>query len=348
MDSGVIQLLDWYQKNKRLLPWRKDKEPYHVWISEVMLQQTRIEAVIPYYERFMQRVPDILSLAQIKEEELLKLWEGLGYYSRARNLKRAAQIVVEDYDGVFPNTYEEIIKLPGIGEYTASAIASICFQEKVATVDGNVLRVFARVNELAWNINLASTKKLVQKQLLEIMPLDAGKFNEALMELGEVVCLPSGKPKCMNCPLKDECKAYAHQTWEQFPIKDRPKPKKELFYTIFLFQYQGEVAILQRVNEKMLHRLWEFPNILDKFGVQEMKDWLHQQHIAFVKIKKASSHKHVFTHQIWYMQSYIIEVKEKINAFVWVTLEDLEGNYAIPTAFKPFLKDIKKMTYSRK
>ena len=184
MKKIVDPLLEWYLENKRMLPWRKTKDPYHIWISEIMLQQTRIEAVIPYYERFMRRLPDISSLASINEDELLKLWEGLGYYNRARNLKKAALIIMKDYNGIFPDTYEEIKKLPGIGEYTASAIASICFNEQTLTVDGNVLRVLARVKEDKRNVDLIRTKKEVRKELEKIIPEDSGNFNESLMEHG--------------------------------------------------------------------------------------------------------------------------------------------------------------------
>lgn len=333
-------LLDWYSKAKRELPWRVNKKPYSVWISEIMLQQTRIEAVIPYYERFMQYIPDIQSLANIPEDKLLKLWEGLGYYNRARNLKKAAIMIMNDYHGIFPNTYAEIISLPGIGEYTASAIASFCFNEATPTVDGNVLRVLSRVNEDHRNVDLARTKKEIRQELAQIMPLEAGDFNEALMEIGEVICLPKGEPKCYICPLKEICKAHLHDTYSLFPVKEEKVQKKEIFYTVFLFFYQGKYAIRKRVNQQILHNLWEFPNISGKLAIDEVKRYLKSQKIGYLSIREGIDGKHVFTHQIWYMNSYFVEVSHEITDFVWVTVDEMMKKYAIPTAFRPFLREL--------
>ena len=213
MNSVVDELLIWYEQQKRNLPWRNDINPYHVWISEIMLQQTRIEAVIPYYERFMKELPIISSLASVDEDFLMKLWEGLGYYNRARNLKKAAIKIMNEYDGIFPNTYSEIIKLPGIGEYTASAISSICFGEKQVTVDGNVMRVFTRFYNDSSNISKNNTKKKIHDKLLSILPVDVGNFNQALMELGEVVCIHNGIPKCNDCPLRRSCQSYKNSNY---------------------------------------------------------------------------------------------------------------------------------------
>ena len=201
MKKIVSPLLEWYSKNKRELPWRKDKDPYHVWISEIMLQQTRIEAVKEYYKRFMDKVPTIEDLSKIEEDELLKLWEGLGYYNRARNLKKAAVEIMEKYQGKFPSQYEEILTLPGIGEYTAGAISSICFQKKEVAVDGNVMRVYARVCKQDIDVTDSKVKKEVGEEIRKILPDTPGDFNEAIMELGETICLPNAIPKCMECPL---------------------------------------------------------------------------------------------------------------------------------------------------
>ena len=333
-------LLSWYRNNRRELPWRKDKNPYHVWVSEIMLQQTRIEAVIPYYERFMNRIPDIAALANISEDELLKVWEGLGYYSRARNLKKAAQKIVSDFDGIFPTRYEDMLKLPGIGEYTASAIASICFNEATVTIDGNVLRVYTRICEDKRNVDLNGTKKQIREEIKEFMPLEAGEFNEALMELGEVICLPNGKPKCNECPLNSICLANRHQTWQYLPVKLEKKTKKEFFYTVFLFSYHHQYAIRKR-NKGLLKNLWEFPNIEGKMDLQDVDHFLKDQNIEFDNIQQSISYKHVFTHQVWYMQAYEIQVSKELNDFLWVTIMDLEKNYAIPGAFQPFLEEIK-------
>lgn len=334
-------LLAWYQKNKRILPWRKDNNPYHVWISEIMLQQTRIEAVIPYYEMFIKRIPDIHTLANIDEDELLKLWEGLGYYNRARNLKKAAQMIMSECQDIFPNSYEEIIKLPGIGEYTASAIASICFYEATPTIDGNVLRVYTRIREDDRNVDLNSTKKQIRDEIRTWMDTDTGDFNEALMEIGETICLPSGEPKCYICPLNFLCKAYQHHSWIQFPVKSEKRTKKELFYTIFLFHYQNQFAIRKRDNKGLLKNLWEFPNESGKMSLTDVKYFLKQHQIHFLNVKKTISYKHIFTHQIWYMQAFEIELTNLIDAYNWVSIEELEENYAIPSAFKPFLEKIR-------
>ena len=334
-------LLAWYQKNKRILPWRKDNNPYHVWISEIMLQQTRIEAVIPYYERFMKRIPDINTLANIDEDELLKLWEGLGYYNRARNLKKAAQMIMSECQGIFPNSYEEIIKLPGIGEYTASAIASICFHEATPTIDGNVLRVYTRLKEDKRNIDLNQTKKEIRKEIEQIIPLEAGDFNEALMELGEVICLPNGEPKCNFCPLNSICLSCKHKSWNKFPIKLEKKLKKEMFYIVFLFSFDNMYAIRKRNGEGLLKNLWEFPDIGEKMELNDVKRYLENEHISWECIKKSISYTHIFTHQIWYMQAFEIEVTNLIDAYHWVTINELEKNYAIPSAFRPFLEKIR-------
>lgn len=204
--KGIVQpLLQWYQENKRILPWRMEKEPYKIWISEIMLQQTRIEAVKEYYKRFMAEIPTVQDLANIEEEKLLKLWQGLGYYNRARNLKKAAQMIEEQYNGKMPCTYNELVNLPGIGEYTAGAIASIAYNEKVTAVDGNVLRVVSRIIGNKKNVLENETKREITQLLQDVVPDEAGDFNEGLMELGEVICLPNQEPLCSECPLKEKC-----------------------------------------------------------------------------------------------------------------------------------------------
>ena len=341
MKKIVDPLLKWYLENKRMLPWRKTKDPYRIWISEIMLQQTRIEAVIPYYERFMRRLPDISSLASINEDELLKLWEGLGYYNRARNLKKAALVIMKNYNGIFPDTYEEIKKLPGIGEYTASAIASICFNEQTPTVDGNVLRVLARVKEDKRNVDLIRTKKEVRKELEKIIPEDSGNFNESLMELGEVICLPNTTPKCEICPIKAFCKANLHQSWNKFPKKGEKSSKKEVFYTILLISFKDEYAISKRNEKQILHSLWEFPNLEGKLSKKEVEEYLKSLNIKDTKIKEGISSKHIFTHQIWYLTSFEIKLTNKPAYFTWKKIEEIKKEYAIPGAFKPFLEEIK-------
>ena len=336
-------LLEWYKKNKRLLPWRIDKNPYHVWISEVMLQQTRIDTVIPYYEKFISKLPNIVSLANVAEDELLKLWEGLGYYSRARNLKKAAQMIKTVYHGIFPNSYAEIIKLPGIGDYTASAIASICFNEKTPTIDGNVLRVYSRLVEDQRNVDLVSTKRQIKNDIQSWMTMDTGEFNEAFMELGETICLPNKEAKCEICPLKSICKAYQNQSWQSFPIKLEKRAKKELNYTVLLFIYKDLLAIRKR-KQGLLKNMWEFPNILGAMKVKQVKNFLDTKNIIFSKVCKSISYTHIFTHQIWRMQAYLVFLDKKILDFSWASVSELKKKYAIPKAFQPFLEEI-KFTY---
>ncbi len=344
MKKIVTPLIKWYSKNKRLLPWRIDKDPYHVWLSEIMLQQTRIEAVIGYYQRFIKELPTIKDLATCPQDRLLKLWEGLGYYNRVRNLQKAAQIIIEQYENHFPNTYQQILELPGIGEYTASAIASICFSLKEATVDGNVLRVYMRLNNCYDNIDDIKVRKMVRKELIKIMPEDSGNFNEALMELGETICIPNGIPKCEECPLRNYCQSYQNKTYLALPIRQEKKAKKEENYTLFLFVFNNEVAIEKRKNSGLLHNMWQFPNIENLLTLSQAKSYLKNLNISAPKIEKSISYTHIFTHKKWNMSSYIVMLDEKpiFNEAEFVSFEDLEKIYAIPTAFQPFKNALKE------
>ena len=336
MKNYVEAIELWYQQNKRELPWRKDKNPYHVWISEIMLQQTRIEAVINYYQRFMKEIPDISSLATVKEDKLLKLWEGLGYYNRAKNLKKAAIQIEEEYQGNFPSTYEEMLRLPGIGSYTASAISSICFNEKQATIDGNVLRVYTRFYADKRNIDLDKTKKDIRKKIIEILPEDAGEFNEAMMEIGETVCLPNGLPRCKNCPLQEKCQANREKSYFQFPVKSPKRTKKEVKYTVLLLKYDSKIYIQQRKSSGLLENMWEFPNIEGNLSKDKIKKYLQNEKIPYTSIQKFISNTHIFTHQKWNMTSYLIESKKAQKE--GKELSEIKKEYAIPTAFQPFLK----------
>ena len=342
MEQMNLYLLNWYQQNKRDLPWRKDQNPYHVWISEIMLQQTRIEAVIGYYDRFIKRLPSIQDLAQINDDELLKLWEGLGYYTRARNLKKAAIMIMEEYDGIFPNTFEQIMSLPGIGEYTASAIGSICFSLKEVTIDGNVLRVYMRLQNCYDNVDDLKIRRKVRNELQKIMPEEAGDFNQALMELGETICLPNGIPKCSECPLKNFCKSYQNDTYLELPIKNKKKDKKEEKYTILLFYYKSQFVLEKRKESGLLQNLWQFPNIQGHLTKKQLENYLKENKIKFLKVKKSVSYTHIFTHKRWNMISYMVELDKNDYNMNWNDLKTLEEK-AIPTAFMPFLKELKEV-----
>lgn len=341
MQDMVDKLLNWYRDNKRELPWRFDKDPYHVWISEIMLQQTRIEAVLSYYKRFMAQLPTISSLAKVDEDKLLKLWEGLGYYNRARNLKKAAVIIMEEYEGVFPTTYSEIIKLPGIGEYTASAICSICFGEKQVTVDGNVMRVFTRFYNDSSNVSKDSTKKNIRDFLLSVVPDDAGDFNEGLMELGEVICIPNGIPRCSICPLREECQSNKNANYFLFPVKDEKKMKEEMEMTVIIPIWNNQTIVRKRKNPGLLHNLYEFPNVLGSKSIFEIKD-LSSEFGKVFDIQKSITYTHVFTHRKWKMQAYFVFLESVNCRSLFYSISDIEEQFALPTAFSPFLYQLKE------
>ena len=262
LEQIVKPIVKWYQEQKKILPWKQDKEPYHIWISEIMLQQTRIEAVKKYYTRFMEELPTIQHLAKVSDEKLLKLWEGLGYYNRARNLKKAAIQIEENYKGQMPTSYAELLNLSGIGEYTAGAIASISYQEKVPAVDGNVLRVVSRVLASKDDVLSPETKKRITKKLLEIMPDESGDFNEGLMELGEKICLPNTIPLCEKCPIQQFCIANKENLTNEIPVRIKKQKRKVEKRTVFIVKYKDEIAIRKREKTGILANLYEFPNVM--------------------------------------------------------------------------------------
>lgn len=329
--------IKWYQKNKRELPWRKEKNPYSIWISEIMLQQTRIEAVKEYYKRFLEQIPTIKALAKINEEKLLKLWEGLGYYNRARNLKKAAQMIQEKYKGEMPKKYEELVQLPGIGEYTAGAISSISYNEKVPAVDGNVIRVLSRVVGSQKDILENKTKKEFTQKLKEVMPEQAGDFNEGLMELGELICIPNGEPLCKKCPLQEICVAKNQKLTDLIPVRKQKKNRKKEKKTVFLLEYKGKVAIQKRNSTGLLANLYEFPNIHEKTTEKQIEEILQEWEISKKgKIEKIGEHHHIFSHVEWDMIGYKVQVKNKNKKFLWIDKEEILEKYPIPSAFVPF------------
>lgn len=338
LQNIVEPLLQWYAVHKRELPWRRDREPYHVWVSEIMLQQTRIEAVRRYYERFMQALPDVASLSRIPEDDLLKLWEGLGYYSRARNLRKAAQIIMQDYNGIFPRSAQQLRKLPGIGEYTAGAVASICFDERVPAVDGNVLRVIARVTGSRENVLLPETKKAVSARLADIIPEQAGTFNEALMELGELVCSPDGTPDCTHCPLSAQCTAYRDDLTGELPVRIKSVRRRREDKTVFLLiTDDGRIAIEKRIAPGLLSGMYQFPNT-DGFCTDgQIAALMEQWQFVPSEIRFIRDAKHAFTHIDWYMKGYLVRGTNSGGHFLWVSPAELEQSYPLPTAFRIFL-----------
>ncbi len=343
LEEIVEPLLSWYGQNKRELPWRQEPTPYHVWISEIMLQQTRVEAVKGYYARFLHRLPAIRDLALCPQEELLKLWEGLGYYNRVKNMQKAAIEIEEKYQGEIPPDYQKILSLPGIGSYTAGAIASIAYKLPFPAVDGNVLRVMARLTEDGEDILKQKTKKRVEDMLREIMPTDfPGEFNQSLMELGATVCLPKGMPRCGECPVRKLCQARAHGTMLDYPKKAEKKPRKVEERTVLIIQNNQEFAIHKRPPKGLLAGLYELPNREGYLSREEILDYVESLGLLPLHISTAGEAKHIFSHVEWRMKGYFIKVasteEKKIGELIFVDKKESRGRYPIPSAFSAYRK----------
>ena len=339
-------LCDWYPNNHRDLPWRRDREPYHIWLSEIMLQQTRVEAVKAYYERFLAEVPDIATLARLPEERLMKLWQGLGYYRRAANLKKAAEVMVSSHGGEFPVTYEEIRALPGIGDYTAGAIASLCFSMPYPAVDGNVLRVYARCLMYDEDIAKDSTKKNVTKELSEIYKTgDPETLTQSLMELGATVCVPNGAPQCDSCPLSEICLAHKKGVEQNYPKKTAKAARKIEERTVAILISKDRVAIKKRPAKGLLSGMWEFPNVLTdkKSDANRASEFATSLGANPERILMQKSYRHIFTHVEWHMTAYYFACRKMPDDLTWVTSEELRDTYAMPSAFLPFTEELKAL-----
>lgn len=329
-------LLLWYDLHGRTMPWREKSTPYRTWISEIMLQQTRVSAVIPYFERFMAEVPDVKSLAELPQERLYKLWEGLGYYSRARNLQRAAQTLISCWGGELPHTVEQLKTLSGIGDYTASAIASIHFGVPVPAVDGNLLRVAARVSGCADDISLPATKKKFTAHLADAISSDApGEYNQAMMDLGATVCLPSGKPLCDVCPARDFCEAHQRSMEQLLPVRAPKAPRKAEERTVFLLMANGKIATRKRPGKGLLASLCEFPNVLGNLDEATASIVLAQWGFAVKSLAPIGAAKHVFTHIEWQMKGYFAEVGQEADGFIWSDAREFSA-LPMPSAFRRF------------
>jgi len=333
-------LLPWYSENRRELPWRQDKDPYHIWLSEIMLQQTRVEAVKGYYTRFLNALPTVEALANADDELLHKLWEGLGYYTRVRNLKRAAQVIMAEHGGVFPGEYEKVLALPGIGEYTAGAICSIAFGQKTPAVDGNVLRLYARLMDDHTPIDLPALKKSVQETLRKIYPNAAGDFTQALMELGATICGPNRKPDCENCPCSAFCLGYKKGTAEQLPVRLPKRQRRQEGRTVFILSCDGFYALEKRPDTGLLAGLWQFPNVEGKLDVQTALGEVEKMGLRPKEILRKVEKKHIFTHIEWNMSGVYVEVAEKNGSFAWRSGEQIRQENALPTAFRQFWEEI--------
>ena len=336
LEQLPIPLLVWYRENARVLPWRTQPTPYRVWVSEIMLQQTRVAAVLDYYRRFLEEAPTVADLAALPQERLMKLWQGLGYYSRARNLQKAARQIMEQWNGVFPNTYEDLRSLPGVGDYTAGAIASIAFGLPVPAVDGNVLRVCARLRADYGDISAPATKKRVTADLAQVIPLDApGDFNQAMMELGATVCLPNGAPLCETCPVARLCCACREGRTGELPVKKAKRERRIEARDVYLLFHGDCVALRRRPERGLLAGLWEYPNAL-----ADGTDWPARWGLEPVQLDRAGTGRHIFTHIEWHMTVWTGELtgEELPPGWVWADREELRGRYALPNAFQSFSK----------
>ena len=338
MQEIAQPLLRWFDENKRSLPFRAHKTPYRVWVSEVMLQQTRVAAVLPYYERFMRELPTVQALAACPPEKLAKLWEGLGYYSRARNLQRAAQAVVEQYGGELPADYDKLLSLPGVGEYTAGAVASIAFGLPVPAVDGNVLRVAARLDNDFTPITDAKFKKQTRERFAALMPSDRpGDLNQSLMELGATVCLPNGAPRCDDCPIQHLCEGFHRGNAAVLPLRAAKKARRVENRTVLLVRCGELVGLRQRPKKGLLAGLWELPSLDGHLSPDELRAALTEMGWSVRKLLSLRPAKHIFTHVEWHMNGVYVELDAPAPALTFVTPAELRDAYALPSAFRSFV-----------
>lgn len=337
----VEPLTTWYQQNKRDLPWRHHVNAYRVWVSEIMLQQTRVEAVKPFYYRFMEALPTVRDLAEAEEDKLLKLWEGLGYYNRVRNMQKAAQQIMEEYDGHFPETYEEISKLKGIGNYTAGAISSFAFGIPKPAVDGNVMRVISRILASDEDIMKQSVKTKVEIALEKVIPADnPSDFNQGLIELGAIVCVPNGEPKCEECPVAHLCRARALGCQMELPVKKKAKERKIEERTVLVFQDGETVAIRKRPGKGLLAKMYEFPNLEGYLTMEEVVAYCKSIGLSPVFVKELPEAKHIFSHIEWHMKGYAVRVDELekncSENMIFAPPEEIQKTYSIPAAFEKY------------
>ncbi len=343
--EAVESLLAWYQVNKRDLPWRRTSDPYRIWISEIMLQQTRVEAVKSYYTAFLEAFPTVQALADADEERLLKQWEELGYYSRARNLQKAARTVVEQYGGALPADEKELRKLCGIGDYTAGAIASIAFGIPAPAVDGNVLRVLSRFSGSTMDIALPETKKRFAEALREVIPSDrAGDFTQAMIELGATVCVPNGEARCHACPLADQCVAHRDGLTDALPVKSAKKPRRIEELTVLLIRDDDRTVLRKRPAKGLLAGLYELPNFAGHLSEEGVPAAVRSLGFEPIRVERIEDSKHIFTHVEWHMVAYAVKIASDFDEGALprelhlVRSETLRSAYAVPSAFSAYAK----------
>ncbi len=351
--STIVEpLLTWYQANKRVLPWREDRVAYHIWVSEIMLQQTRVEAVIEYYKRFMKELPTIKSLAECEEDKLLKLWEGLGYYNRVRNMQIAAKQILADHQGQMPEDLEELLSLKGIGSYTARAIACQAYEVPVAAVDGNVLRVVTRLSRDNTDISKESFKKSVEKVLDEIVPREfCGDFSQAMMELGAIVCVPNGEPNCNKCPIQEKCFGCREQDAMSYPVKKAAKARRLEDRTVLVVRRNNRLLLQKRANKGLLAGLYEFPNVETHLTKEQCVEFVKNLGMSPLRVKKLGTEKHIFSHVEWKMVGYEVfvdETEEEPQGRLFVDIEEAQSVYSIPAAFEGYKKKLNIVSQTTK
>lgn len=336
--EAVPRIIGWYSRSRRVLPWREDPQPYRVWVSEIMLQQTRIEAVIPYFRRFMAELPSVQALAAVDDDRLMKLWEGLGYYSRARNLKKAAQLLMKEGGGQLPDSAEALRRLPGIGDYTAGAIASIAFGRPEPAVDGNVLRVLSRLLRREEDVSQPAAKTFARELLRGCYPEGeaAALLTEGLMELGETLCLPKGEPGCPLCPLKELCLARKDGCVDRYPVVGVKKQRRTEKRTVLLLRRKDRFAIRRRPKEGLLAGLWEFPSLDGALGEDQVLSRVRELGLRPVSCRPCGTARHIFTHVEWHMAGYLLELEAEGGDFLWKTGAEIARDYPFPTALKFF------------
>lgn len=341
LKEAAVPLINWYREHKRDLPWRHEISAYRVWVSEIMLQQTRVEAVKPYYDRFLEALPTVKDLAEAEEDKLLKLWEGLGYYNRVRNMQKAAQQIMVDFHGEFPDSYEAILSLTGIGSYTAGAIGSFAYGLPKPAVDGNVLRVVSRLLASEEDIMKASVRSAIETALEEVIPPDApADFNQGLIELGAIVCVPNGEPKCGECPVAHLCQARIRGIEAELPVRAKAKARRIEKRTVLIFKDGDTLAIRKRPSKGLLAGLYELPNLEGHLTRRQVIEYSNSIGLAPIQIKKAEKAKHIFSHVEWHMIGYEIKVDELekncSEEMIFARKTELEEKYPIPSAFDAY------------
>ena len=340
--EAVEPVIQWYRENHRDLPWRNTRDPYRIWVSEIMLQQTRVEAVKRYYERFLSELPTVKELAEVPEDRLMKLWEGLGYYNRVRNMQKAARQVMEEYQGEFPHTYDTIRSLAGIGNYTAGAVSSFAFGIPKPAVDGNVLRVLSRILASEEDIMKAGVRSWMERAVEEVIPeQNASDFNQGLIELGALVCVPNGDPRCRECPAAGLCLAREKGIQTRLPVKAKAKARRIEKRTVLIFRDARGVAIRKRPSRGLLAGLYELPNVEGHLTGRQAADYGKSIGLMPVRVRKLEEAKHIFSHVEWHMIGYemlVDELEKSCGAeMIFAKKEELETVYSIPSAFESYM-----------